>query len=110
MTKGVSKELAQVILSVLCSAVLAAPGHVAAEVKDRNLTGIRAYSDGNMHLYFSSEITPACGSVVRVSGPGTESIRTLALAALMSGRGLTVEVDPAKSGNFCNLVYLRLDK
>lgn len=76
-----------------------------------DITGVRAYADGNMHLFFRTALSEACGGVIRVSSndPGQESIKTLALAALMSGRAVTVDITPEKSGNFCNLIYIRLD-
>jgi hypothetical protein len=109
MNKVMARMLGKAIL--YCSVAVAVPMHVTAEeVKGLNLTSIRAYTDGNMHLYFNSEISAACGKVVRAPGPNSDSLRTLALAGLMSGRAVAVDVEPQKSGNFCNVLYIRLDK
>lgn len=98
-----------IITSFLLGCCLVFPSTCFAQVPGLDITGVRAYADGNMHLYFRTQISTACGAVVRVSGDGKETIKTVALAALMSRRALTVEVTPQKVGNYCDLVYLRLD-
>src|SRR5687767_4717144 len=45
-------------------------------IKNVGITGLRAYADGGMHLFFRTALTPACGGVIRVSGEGQESVKT----------------------------------
>jgi hypothetical protein len=107
---SMTKSIRNTLLLGLFSVAVSIPGAASAQIKNLDLTTIRAYADGNMHLMFRGDVTPACGGVIRVSGNGKDSVRTLALAALMSGRAVTLEVTPQKIGNFCNLIFIRLDE
>lgn len=70
---------------------------------------VRAYADGNMHIDFSKSIGDACGRRLRVpGGPGQDNVLKVALAAMMSGRLVTVESGGTRSGQYCNLVYIWL--
>ena len=110
MTKFMRKKPQSRFLLGLFSVAFSIPGAASAEVRGLDLTGIRAWTGGNMHLFFRSNVTPACGGVIRVPGERKDDVRTLALAALVSGRAVTVEVEPQRSGDFCNLIYIRLNE
>jgi hypothetical protein len=75
------------------------------------VTEVRAYADGNVHVTLS--VNTACSgvgrmNVLRVGGAGADRVLSAALAALLAGHEVEVEYDDARSGNYCNLSYLRI--
>ena len=73
------------------------------------ITSIRAYTDGNLHIFFSKPISASCGGRLRVlPEAGQDSVRTVALSAMMSGRAVTVESASVPTNKICNLTYIRI--
>lgn len=98
-----------VSLSIMSVAGILFSLSASAQTSDLSVGGIRTYVDGNMHIFFDKPITSTCGSIARVpQGPGQENVRALAIPALLAERKVTAETETARSGRFCNLIYLRL--
>lgn len=96
---------------VICGFLVIATPSLAQTVSKNNVNvlRVRAWTDGNMHIDFSQSINSACGGRLRVpDGAGRDRVLTVALAAMMSGRSVTVESKDTPSGNFCNVIYIWL--
>lgn len=74
------------------------------------ITHVRAYGNGDIHIFFQPDVSIECGDRLRTSvgRPGQESVRALALAAIMSGRLVTVVFQAQRSGNWCELTYVQI--
>jgi hypothetical protein len=91
---------------LLCTAMPAAATLRATTVK---VTAIRAYADGNMHIFLSDDTlcaSPGSLKIVRVGGDGADRVHATALEALVLGRMVDVEYDDQPIGQFCNLTYI----
>ncbi len=104
----IPKQLLTIILVVTSVLVTVIPATTkAARIDNINIVRVRAYADSNAHIDISQPISSACGGRLRMpASDGQENIMKIALAALLSGKKVTIDSEDAKSGNFCNLNFI----
>jgi hypothetical protein len=96
--------------ALVCGVMMyAGPAMSQVTAEQLQVIQVRAYVDGTIHVWFDKEISPACGDRLRVPpGEGRESVRALALSAMLAEKIVSVSSHDVPSGNFCNLIYLRV--
>ena len=98
-------------LAVLFCGLMMYAGPAMSDVtaEQLNVTQVRAFVDGNLHVFFSKEISPACGGRLRVpAGDGQKAVLALALSAMLAEEIVSVSAEEVPIGNFCNLIFLRV--
>jgi hypothetical protein len=102
----------QVTLRILAATLgfLTFAGTASAVVSDeRQITRIRSYSSGSAsHIWFDSSVSANCGNVFRVQGDGQELVVKVALAAMLSGKSVTVEHNDTLDNGYCNVNNIRI--
>lgn len=82
-----------------------------AQANELRVTVVRAYNTGDIHIFLSPDVSEACGDRLRVIvKPGQDSVRTVALAAMISEGLVDVAFEAQRTGNFCNLISIQLRK
>ena len=106
-------RLSRILAASLCTAGMllctAMPAAASLRTSTAKVTAVRAFADGNMHIFLSDDTlcaSPGALRVVRAQGEGAGRVHATALEALVLGRTVDVQYDDQPIGQFCNLTYL----
>jgi hypothetical protein len=108
-------RLSRILATSLCTAGMllctTMPAAATLRTTTAEVTAVRAYATGNMHIFLSADTlgaSPGSLRILRVGGDGADRVHATALEALVLGRTVDVEYDDQPAGYFCNLSFIRV--